>query len=287
VPAADPARWWGMAELTAAHEPVRPTDEPLELSGSAVEGLTQCGMRWFLTREAKGEQATSTAQGFGLAVHVLAAEVVDQANVDADELVAHLDAVWHRLDYETPWIAGREREEATAAVRRFVRWHLDRGDRAPVGAEVEFVVEVSVGDDVVRLRGSMDRVEVDADGRVHIVDFKTGRGKPSAEELARHAQLGVYQVAVGHGAIPAGAVSGGAELVQLRQEFAAAPGSPVVQAQAAPAPDEPFFAYELLRHSVDAVRDERFHATVNSYCAMCAFRRMCPAHIESTLAEDA
>lgn len=287
VPAADPARWWGMAELTLADTPVRVADEPLELSGSAVEALTQCGMRWFLTREAKGEQATSTAQGFGLAVHVLAAEVVEQVNVDADELVAHLDAVWHRLDYETPWIAGREREEATAAVRRFVRWHLDRGDRTPVGAEVEFVVEVPVGDDIVRLRGSMDRIEVDADGRVHIVDFKTGRGKPSKEELARHAQLGIYQVAVGHGAVQAGAVSGGAELVQLRQEFAAAPGLPVVQTQAAPTPDEPFFAYELLRSTVDAVRGERFHATVNSYCPMCAFRRMCPAHVDSMLGDDA
>jgi RecB family exonuclease len=275
-----------MAELTMADAPVRVADEPLDLSGSAIEGLTQCGMRWFLTREAKGEQATSTAQGFGLAVHVLAAEVIEQTNVDADQLVAHLDAVWHRLDYETPWIAGREREEATAAVRRFVRWHLDRGDRTPVGAEVEFVVEVPVGDDVVRLRGSMDRVEVDTAGRVHIVDFKTGRGKPTKDELARHAQLGVYQVAVGHGALAVGTVSGGAELVQLRQELASAPGMPVVQAQPAPAADEPFFAYELLKDSVDAVRGERFHATVNSYCPMCAFRRMCPAHIESTLAED-
>jgi superfamily I DNA/RNA helicase/RecB family exonuclease len=286
VPAAEPGRWWGMAELTQADAPVRLADEPLELSGSAIESLTQCGMRWFLTREAKGEQATSTAQGFGLAVHVLAAEVVEQTNVDADELLAHLDAVWHRLDYETPWIAGREREEATAAVRRFVRWHLDRGDRTPVGAEVEFVVEVPVGDDVVRLRGSMDRIEVDSAGHVHIVDFKTGRGKPSKEELAEHAQLGVYQLAVGHGAVPAGIVSGGAELVQLRQEFASAPGFPVVQTQDAPNPDEPFFAYELLRASVDTVRGERFHATMNSYCAMCAFRRMCPAFVEATLGDD-
>jgi hypothetical protein len=87
--------------------------------------------------------------------------------------------------------------------------------------------------------------------------------------------------------VPAGAVSGGAELVQLRQEFASAPGLPVVQIQPAPEPDAPFFAYELLRSSVDAVRGERFYATVNSYCAMCAFRRMCPAHVTSMLGDDA
>ena len=39
----------------------------------------------------------------------------------------------------------------------------------------------------------------------------------------------------------------------------------------------PFFAYDLLRQSRDVVRNETFDATLNSYCAMCAFRRCCPA----------
>ena len=279
VPAANPDRWWGVADLTEADVPVRPVDEPLALSGSAVDGLTGCSLRWFLSREVKGEQGTSTAQGFGLALHVLAAEVVDAVapQLDADTLIAHLDSVWHRLDFDTPWIAQRERDEAAHAVRRLVRWHHDRGDRRVHGAEHQFVVEVPVGDDVVRLRGSMDRVEVDSDGRVHVVDFKTGKGKPSADEIEQHAQLGVYQVAVGHGAVAGHERSAGAELVHLRQELAKNPGLPVVQQQAPPDPDQPFFAYELLRRSRDAVRLERFEATVNDRCHICPFQRSCPA----------
>lgn len=286
VPAADPARWWGLAPWTSADQPIRPADRPLDLSGSAVDALSECALRWFLQREARGEQPTSTAQGFGLAVHVLAAEVVEQTQVDADALIAHLDAVWHRLDYETPWIAEREHAEAEAAVRRFVHWHLDHGDRRPAGSEVEFVVEVPVGDDVVRLRGSMDRVEVDADGRVHVVDFKTGKSTPTKEEVARHAQLGIYQVAVAHGGVAAGDVSGGAELVQLRHEYASQPGWPKVQSQPPPDPDEPFFADELLRQSAESLRAERFPATTNRHCPNCEFRRICPAQIGPTV-EDA
>ena len=277
VPAADPDRWWGMLDVTRSDEPVRPVDEPLALSGSAVDGITGCALRWFLSREVRGEQGTSTAQGFGLALHVLAAEVVDAVAPDPDALIAHLDAAWHRLDFDTPWIAARERDEAASAVRRLVRWHRDRGGRAVLGAEHEFVVEIPVGDDVVRLRGSMDRVEVDADGHIHVVDFKTGKGKPTAAEIEQHAQLGVYQVAVGHGAVPGHDASAGAELVHLRQEFAKEPGLPVVQQQAPPSPDEPFFAYELLRRSRDAVRLERFEATVNDRCQICPFQRSCPA----------
>lgn len=277
VPAAHPSRWWGVADVTRSEVPVRPVDAPLELSGTAVDGITGCALRWFLSREAKGERGTSGAQGFGLAVHVLAAELIDDPAVDTETLVSHLDAVWHRLDFDTDWIAASERAEATDAVRRLVRWHRDRGDRVTLGAECEFTVEVPVGDDLVRLRGSMDRVEVDAEGRLHVVDFKTGAGKPTGAELATHAQLGVYQLAVAHGGFPESDRSGGAELVHLRQELAREPGQPVVQRQPPPEPDRPFFAVDLLRRSRDTVREERFHATTNARCATCAFRRCCPA----------
>lgn len=287
VQVASPDRWWGLADVTVSDQPVRAVDEPLKLSGTAVEGLTSCALRWFLSREAKGEGGSSTAQGFGLAIHVLAAELFDDPAIDAETLVAHLDAVWHQLDFDTPWIADRERAEADAAVRRLVRWHRDRGDRSMVGAEVEFVVEVPVGDDVVRLRGSMDRVEIDAQDRVHVVDFKTGKGKPTAADLQEHAQLGVYQVAVAHGAIPDHDISGGAELVHLRQEMARAPGVPVVQSQAPPAPDAPFFAYDLLARSTHTLRAEQFAATPNDRCSVCAFRRACPAQYgQPTVTED-
>src|SRR5690606_37054698 len=91
----------------------------------------------------------------------------------------------------------------------------------------------------VLIRGSMDRVEIDAEGRVHVVDFKTSRSAPSQAKIAQHAQLGVYQVAVEHGAVESlgvpGARSGGAELVQLRNPAGAKdPDAPKVQPQAAP-----------------------------------------------------
>jgi superfamily I DNA/RNA helicase/RecB family exonuclease len=288
VPAAHPDSWWGLPELSESSVPVRDPDQPLGLSASAVENVSECGLKWFLSREAGGVEPTSSAQGFGLAVHVLAAEIVDQTSVDADELVAHLDSVWHRLDFDTDWISHRERDAATSAVRRMVRWHLDRPDgRRPVGAEVEFSVELPVGDDLIRLRGSMDRVEIDGEGRIRVVDLKTGAGKPSKDELAQHVQLGVYQVAVGHGAIPAGSESGGAELVHLRQEAAAAPGLPIVQTQPAPDADQPFFVYGLLRQTRDTIRTERFDAVPNARCDRCTFRKQCPAQIEPTIGEVA
>ena len=275
--AAHPARWWGLAARTESDAPWRPDDQPLRLSGSQVSALMQCPLRWFLDHEARGAQATTSAQGFGSIVHAIAADVVRSGREpDADELATHLDDVWVQLDLP-PWVSEREHTEAVAALQRFVQWHRDN-PREVLAAEHPFEVGLEVEGREVLLAGSMDRVERSAEG-VHVVDLKTGKGSPSRAELAEHPQLGLYQLVVRHGAAAAlagDAPPAGAELVQLRQE---SKGVTKVQQQAAPQPDVPFFAVEQLRRSVHTLAHEEVAATeATGGCGYCAFTRVCPAH---------
>src|SRR5690606_13564501 len=136
-----------------------------------------------------------------------------------------------------------------------------------------------------------DRVEIDADGRVHVVDFKTSRNAPSPRKIAEHAQLGVYQVAIENGAVESpgvsGARSGGAQLVQLRTPPGAKdPDSPKVQPQAAPGGDEVFFALDLVTESARTVRDERLVARPNEHCGFCDFQTVCPTVTGPTIGGD-
>ena len=88
----------------------------------------------------------------------------------------------------------------------------------PWEASFSTVVELADGERV-RLTGYADRLELDADGRVVVVDLKSGRTKPSNKAVEGHLQLGLYQYAVDHGAVDElageGAEAGGAELIQL------------------------------------------------------------------------
>ena len=52
----------------------------------------------------------------------------------------------------------------------------------------------------LQLRGRVDRLEVDADGRPVVVDVKTGKAALSARAAAEHPQLAVYQLAAALGA---------------------------------------------------------------------------------------
>ena len=69
-----------------------------------------------------------------------------------------------------------------------------------MGVEGSFRVLVP-GDAVnAQISGRVDRLEKTEDGRYVIVDLKTGKTKPNKNQIAEHAQLAAYQVAVEAGA---------------------------------------------------------------------------------------
>ncbi|MFG3359706.1 ATP-dependent helicase [Streptomyces griseofuscus] len=288
VPAAHPSRWWGMFEPTESKVPLRHRDQPVVLSGSALDQLANtCALQWFLGREVKADAPATTAQGFGNVVHVLADEVASgRTPADLDVLMERLDSVWNALAFDAPWKSRQEKDNARAALERFLNWHvINRSTRTSVASEQDFDVTLEAGEYQVRIRGQMDRVETDAEGRAYVVDFKTGKQAPTAREVERHPQLAVYQLAVREGAVDTAfdgehPEPGGAELVHLRQGAAKRDGGetlPKVQTQ------EPLtgkWVGELLATAAGKVLDERFGPTAGQHCAHCAFRASCSARPE-------
>ncbi|MBD9734643.1 ATP-dependent helicase, partial [Streptomyces sp. H28] len=288
VPSAHPYRWWGMFEPTESKVPLRHRDQPVVLSGSALDQLAHtCALQWFLGREVKADAPATAAQGFGNVVHVLADEVASgHTPADLAVLMERLDSVWNALAFDAPWKSAQEKENARAALERFLRWHvMDRTGRTPVASEHDFDVTLEAGDYEVRIRGQMDRVEADGDGRAYVVDFKTGKQAPTAKEVERHPQLAVYQLAVREGAVDevfdgVRPEPGGAELVHLRQGTARRDGGetlPKVQAQE---PLEGEWVGDLLATAAGKVLDERFAPSTGQHCTHCAFRASCSARPE-------
>ncbi|MGV9787670.1 ATP-dependent helicase [Streptomyces sp. NPDC003435] len=288
VPAAHPDRWWGMYEPTASKVPLRDRDQPVVLSGSALDQLANtCALQWFLGREVKADAPATAAQGFGNVVHVLADEVASgRTPADLDVLMERLDSVWNALAFDAPWKSVQEKETARAALERFLNWHvLDRASRTSIASERDFNVTLEAGEYQVRIKGQMDRVETDGDGRAYVVDFKTGKNAPTAAEVDRHPQLAVYQLAVAEGAVDdafdgARPEPGGAELVQLRQGAAKKDGGetlPKVQAQQ---PLEGEWVGDLLATAAGKVLDERFTPSTGQHCTHCSFRASCSARPE-------
>ncbi|MGW7487585.1 ATP-dependent helicase [Streptomyces sp. NPDC054786] len=290
VPAAHPDNWWGLHEPTHSTVPLRDRDRPVVLSGSALYQLAHtCSLQWFLGREVKADAPATAAQGFGNVVHVLADEVASgRTPADLSVLMERLDSVWDALAFDAPWKSRQEKDTARAALERFLRWHVmerETRGRDTVATEHGFDLTLRAGAYEVRIRGSMDHVSRDAQGRAYVVDFKTGKQKPTGPEVARHPQLAVYQLAVREGAVDDAfdgrtPEPGGAELVHLRLGAAQKEGGDALPAVQGQQPLEGEWVGELLASAAGRVLEERFTPTTGTHCTHCAFRASCSAQPE-------
>ena len=287
VPQADPGQWWGTRARSLADQPIRTSEEPVTLSASALDSILACPAQWFLEREAGGERASSASQGFGLVVHALADRIGKGELTGTDDLMGYVDRVWSQITFRTPWSRSRERQEVEAALGRFLAWHARPGARTVIATEEHLSAEVTLPDgQQVRLNGYADRLELDENGHVVVIDLKTSKYPPADKDLPGNAQLGLYQLAVNSGAVDdlvaghtgqAGqpARSGGAELVQLRKEVR---GGAKIQAQAPQEPDEEGHTTveKQLMEAVRVVREESFVARPGGHCDHCSFHAICP-----------
>ena len=270
VPGAAPEQWWGLAPLSTT-EPVRAEDEVVRISPSRVEAFLDCELR-ALMAEVGVRDDDRVAASLGTLIHDIAATAPDDASLD--ELTAALDERIGEVDFGASWFAMNERGRAAGMLDKLASWLREsRAELTRVGNEIGFEVQV----EGATLAGRVDRLEQDAQGRLVVIDLKTGKSKPSADDLQQHAQLGAYQVAIEAGAFPEhGSVSGGAMLVQLGSS-----GKDPEQRQVPlAAADDPQWAAAQLRQVVTALRGARFVAKKNSRCEICDVKRCCPLRPE-------
>ncbi|WP_372451062.1 ATP-dependent helicase [Streptomonospora nanhaiensis] len=274
VRGADPAEWYALTRVSDDRPLVEgPDDGAIRVSPSQVERFTTCELRWLL-ENAAGASSTEISSALGSIVHAVAVLVAEGA--DMAEIRLRMDEIWSELDFGGRWFAGKERERADDMVRRLVDWH-EAGDRELVVTEEGFKVDIGG----IEITGRVDRLERDAQGRAVVVDIKTGGGRPKDEELGRHPQLGVYQLAVLRSAFAQFGMTepGGAELVQVGK--AAFTHRARVQGQGALGEDpDPQWSERLVRDVAEGMSGSRFQAVRNSFCDSCAVRSSCPVHDE-------
>ncbi|WP_432548905.1 ATP-dependent helicase [Kineococcus auxinigenes] len=271
VPGADPADWYGVDDLTD-DGPLREDGEQVPVSPSRVESFERCGLRWLL--ESSGARpGDSGAQSLGNLVHRIAAEAPE---ADAAELQRRLDLLWPTLGLPDGWVTSRLRARADQVLLKLAEYHRQVRAEGRALVAVEQDVDVVVGR--ARVRGRVDRLERDAEGRAVVVDLKTGRTPPSKAELARHPQLGVYQLVAAEGAFgPELAGTGGAALVQLGS---ATKKVGVQRQQPLEADEDPRWAADLVARTAEGMSAPVFEAVVGPHCSTCPVRNSCPAQDE-------
>jgi superfamily I DNA/RNA helicase/RecB family exonuclease len=268
VPGADPGQWYALTEWSGAERSALAPAE-VRVSPSQVDKFVTCGLRW-LIEAAVGASQPMTVGHLGTVIHAAAALVAEGA--EQADVARRIDEVWHQLDFGSPWYSAKQRLKADQMVGKFLAWH-EAHNRELVAVEQQ----LRVGVDNVVITGQVDRLERDPAGAAVIVDLKTGSTKPAAADVARHPQLGVYQLAVLLGAFAELGLAepGGAELVHIGKASGAGRAS-VQRQRALTADPDPAWAHALVKEVAAGMAGPRFAATVNDGCRMCPAAACCP-----------
>ncbi|MFN8030618.1 MAG: ATP-dependent DNA helicase [Dermatophilaceae bacterium] len=276
VRGADPREWWGLREVS--DDRPRVDDGALvKVSPSGLVGFGECEARWLLTGVGGQGPAVGSA-ALGTLVHEVLAQCGD---ADVATLGARLDDGWARLGLAPGWISRAKRGDAGRMLERAAAYFelaKSQGWRR-VAAEQQMSLVLGRA----RILGVVDRLEADADGRLRILDFKTGSSKPKREEVAKHPQLGAYQEAVERGAFGPGAVSAGAALVQLGKAGGVRITSAVQEQVPLAEADEPGWARDLIEEAATTMAGATYRAIQGTWCRTCPVRTSCPVHAEGAM----
>jgi len=276
VRGASPRHWYQLTTLSGPGTlAAQPGGELMRLSPSQVESFSKCGLRWLL-EVAVGARSQDVVRHFGIIIH--AAAVLAATGADEAHIGQRIDEIWHHLDFGSAWYSEKQREQAHRMVRKFLAWHQANGREL---VAVEQALRARIG--AVEITGRVDRLERDDAGRAVVVDLKTGSVPVPGADLERHAQLGVYQLAVLLGAFERFGLTepGGAELVQVGKASLSARVR--VQSQR-PLPEdpEPGWARDLVETVAGGMAGPVFEARVNTGCRNCPVKSCCPVHTDGT-----
>jgi RecB family exonuclease len=183
------------------------------------------------------------------------------------------------VDAGAPWFSRRELDRVRGMLAGFRRWLDDTraGGLTQVAVEQDMSLELAAPEGPgLLLRGRVDRLEADPDGRAVIVDVKTGKSPISAPDAKEHPQLAVYQLAVALGAfgeLLASREPGGGRLLYLAKESR---GRVTERAQDPLGPEELEQWSDRLHGCADATRAAAFEARESGDCDRCPVRTSCP-----------
>jgi RecB family exonuclease len=260
-------------EPAGAYGGLEPTSPPLidaegrvRLSFSRVDTYRTCPTKFRYAYVDRLPGKPGPHLSFGTSIHAALEAFYDRklpACPSEDDLLGFLYDAW-----ESTGFAEVSREEQLAfyrhaqdALRRFHR-RAAPSYRLPAATEAWF--ELPMGDRALVV-GSIDRVDADDAGDLHVVDYKTNRKVKDRTRVAGSLQLAIYALACEHlyGRLPASVsldfVVAGVEVRVGRDEL------------------DLDAAREAVAATADGVLAGAYAPTPNRLCDWCDFRALCPA----------
>jgi putative RecB family exonuclease len=171
---------------------------PMSLSPSSVSSFTSCPLAFKFAYLDRLPEPPSVAASRGTLVHRALERLFDREPADRtiDVAMTDLERAAHELaddpEFAGLGLAAEEwaafRGEAEVLVHRYFELEDPQSVR-PIGLEIK--LEATIGERL-KVRGIIDRLELDADGELIVTDYKTGAAPREQHERSRLVGVQIY-----------------------------------------------------------------------------------------------
>ena len=263
IAGAAPADWYGIKAISSS-APAIPESDDVRISPSGVEKFDECQLRWFLETHG-GQDGNTTAQLIGTVIHKFA-ELAESGETNLDSQIDLLTSNWKLVDPETGWISRTSMGRAVLMLKRFYKYRESMAGKREF-TEAEASYKFNIGRAFISCK--IDRIETTVDGKLYVVDFKTGKSAISVDDAKTDAQMQIYQYAVGNNGVEVA----GASLVYLDHDLKGnktRDQQPIDRAQ----------VQERIEKTAVLMGGKSYLAVQNKNCQFCNVASSCPIQIE-------
>ena len=263
VEAAPPGTY---GELEPPAPPLIDAQGRVRLSFSRIDAYQNCPRKFRYAYIDRLPGKPGPHLSFGTSIHGALEAFYDRKLPECPSEQDLLDLLYERWD--STGFAEVPREEQLAFYRHaqdvLRRYHRRVAPTYRLPADTEAWFELPVEYEAVVV-GSIDRVDVDDDGALHVIDYKTNRKVRNRDRVAKSLQLSIYALACRHlyGALP--------RTVCL--DFVV----PGVEVRVEVDELDLDGARQAVLDTAAAIRAEAYEPTPNPLCDWCDFRAICPA----------
>ena len=233
------------------------------LSASAVDTYERCGLRFKLDRDWRIKAQPAAAMQYGAAIHRVLKTYFDSVALGRPKTDEDLIELFRRDLVEAKIQESYQHElyekQGVAQLRDFLVAARSLPPAQVLHTEESF--EIHVG--ATTVGGRIDRIDRRPDGRVAIVDYKTGKARDQ-EDADESLQLSLYAMA----ASEKWGYDVGALIFHNLEE-----NVPVITTRSE---GQLVAARSRVESAAQGIADGRFDAKPGIHCNFCAYRSLCP-----------
>lgn len=240
------------------------------LSYSQIQTFEVCPLHYKLKYIVRIPTPTTSALSFGISLHSTLRDFYQGVmNKSKEDINTYLERNWVNEGYLNKEAEIDAKYRAKKILSKYVKTKFD-SKNLPIAIEKDFNFTLKrENGNIIKIGGRIDRIDQAKNGKIEIIDYKTGKNIPDEKKLATDLQLTLYALAASE--VKEEPLNKNPDEVMLSLYYLESD----TKLETIRTPEQLQEAKELLLKRADEIEKSDFLCSHNILCANCEYKMLC------------